>query len=328
MPVATQLKDRIFHQFFPPPKFLEMPAVGLDISDTAVTALELVRQRGAFAVGRFGRRLLPAGAIVDGYVYDKEGVVAELRTLKEELRLSFVNGSLPEEKAYLYTTRMPPVSPKEMRGVIEFTLEENVPLSPAEAIFDYTVIPSASSSSPDSREVSVTAFPRAVVHTYAELFQAAGLILLSLELGAQAVCRAVISHGDRGTYLVVHRGAEKTGLFIVRDETVHFTAIVAMGTSGTREALRAEVGRIITYWQTHAGGSGESVAGIGKIVLCGAGATSPGLRESLARALSLPVEDANVWRNAFSFDAYIPPILFEESLLYAAAVGLALPKGN
>ena len=389
MTAAHTFTRRIFRDFFPPPRFLEMPAVGLDISDTAVTALELVRHRDAFRVGRFGRRSLPAGAIADGYVHDKEKVIAELSALKKELRLNLVNGSLPEEKAYLYTAQLPAVSHREMRAAIEFTLEENVPLSPAETIFDYTVIHNTPASrvvaessgggqpkrereepppSPDSLEVSVTVLPRAVVHTYTEIFHGAGLIPLSFELGAQAICRAVISRGDRGTYLIVQRGAKKTGLFIVRNEAVYFTATVAensvseekapriftgldshgRGESGgkeiTREAappsppslysgassagLSAEIGRVITYWQTHAGGGGESASPIGKIVLCGAGATAPQLRESLSRELALPIEFAHVWRNAFSYDSYIPQILFEESFDYAAAVGLALPKGH
>ena len=370
MPVAAQFTNRFFRDFFPPPRFLEMPAVGLDISDTAITALELVRQRNTFTVGRFGRRPLPTGAITDGYVHDKEGVVAELRALKKELRLNFVNGSLPEEKAYLYTVKMPAVSRKEMRAAIEFTLEENVPLSPAETIFDYTVIQNALPSSADSEEVSVTALPRAVAHTYTELFHDAGLIPLSFELRAHAICRAVISRGDRGTYLIVQKETEKIGLFVIRDEAVHFTATVATGDT-TREDelprsfaasdsrvrigedekrnarrvnvpqvslslsptvslawLHAEIGKVISYWQTHADSSRESAAGIGKIILCGTGATVPGFRESLSRELALPVLIANVWRNAFSFDAYIPPILFEESFEYAAAAGLALPKGH
>lgn len=368
MLVAAPFTHRVFRDFFPPPQFLEMPAVGLDISDRAVTALELIRRRDAFAVGRFGRRPLPAGAIVDGYVHDKEQVIAVLRALARELRLSFVNASLPEEKAYLYITKLPLVSHKEMRGAILFTLEENVPLSPGEAIFDYTVIRRAPPSSADSMDVSVTVLPRVVVETYRELFSAAGLVPLSFELGAQAICRAVISRGDHGVYLVLHFGEEKTGLFIVRDETVQFTATAAVGAAAITEertsrdflspsrtpdgdgakndsigridvvspfsstdamgALRAEIGKIISYWQTHVGGSGGAGTLIEKVALCGKGATREGLRESLSRILTLPVFAANVWRNAFSFTASIPPILFDESLEYAAAVGLALPKSH
>lgn len=338
MPVSAQPASRFFHEFFPPPKFLEMPAVGLDISDRAVTALELVRKHGAFVVGRFVRRPLPHGVIAGGYVHDKERVSAELRHLKEELHLSFVGGSLPEEKAYIYTTKVPHVSPHEMRGAIQFTLEENVPLSPAEVLFDYAVVPSASSSD-DSAEVSVTVLPRTVVSTYVDLFHSVGLIPLSFELGAQAICRAVIPLGRRGTSLVANVGEEKTGLFIARDGVVYFTATVAIGSSAIAKppaadtspaelvaALRDEIGKHLTYWQTHAGSAAEGNGAVGGIILCGRAAALPGFGDSLSRSLALPVIAANVWRNVCSLDQYIPPILYEDSLEYAAAVGLALPK--
>jgi hypothetical protein len=343
MSVATTgFTRRFFHEFFPPPKFLEMPAVGLDVSDAAVTALELVRKRGASAVGRYGRRPLPRGAVADGYVHDKERVVAELRALKKDLRLSFVNASLPEEKAYLYTSALPPVSAKEIRGAIELTLEENVPLSPGEALFDYRVLENKIASPNAVSEIAVTVLPRAVVRTYTELFSAAELVPLSFELRAQAVCRAVILHGDRGAYLVLALEAGKAGIFIVRDEAVRFTATVALreasssGASEERGAIRpnfaaeirAEVLKHIAYWQTHADSSREAGDSITSIVLCGREEDSALVAEELSHSLAVPVETANIWRNGFSFDEYIPPILSEESFEYAAAVGLALPKSQ
>ena len=110
MPVTANFTQRLFHEYFPPPRFLEMPAVGLTISDDAVSAIELVRRRDAYAVGRFGRRPLLKESIMGGYVNDKDAVVGEPRKLKNELKLDFVDASLSEEKAYLFQTSIPKVS--------------------------------------------------------------------------------------------------------------------------------------------------------------------------------------------------------------------------
>lgn len=367
---SPKFSHRIFRDFFPPPRFLEMPAVGLDISDRAVSFIELKRRPGGFGVGQFGRRELPRGAIAAGYVNDKDAVARILRELREQFRLDFVNASLSEEKAYLYKTRIPYVSPREMRGAIEFTLEENVPIPPAEAVFDYTVIQDGAEPSGNGIVVSVTVLPRAVASAYTELLFTAGITPLSFEIEAQAMCRAVIAQGDRGTYLVANLEDEKTGLFIISGEAVHFTATVAIGAaaisgaplkpstaplSATKRgaaytekppvafpedavslpslarpvaALRAEISKLTAYWQTHAGGAGEREAAFQKMLLCGGAAALPGFDEYLSRALGMTVETANVWRNAFSFDEYIPPIPFADSLDYAAAVGLALPRDH
>ncbi len=368
MITSHKFSDRVFSEFFPPPRFLEMPAVGLDISDDAVSVLELVRRGGSYAVGRFSRVTLPAGIITGGYVNDKERMITELRTLKEKLKLDFVNTSLSEEKAYLFKARVPRVAKKELRSALEFKLEENVPIPPSEAIFDYTVITDAGHNNADHIDVCVTVLPRKVVDTYSELLEQAGLTPLSFEIEAQAVTRAVVKRGDRGVYLVVHFGDAKTGLFIVCDEVVQFTSTVAIGGNNITEAimkhlsvgaeearrikhergafqdrknmdlffsimntlsaLKDEVNKLSVYWHTHKDATDETRKPISKIILTGRDAGLSGFDEYLSLSLSLPAEVGNVWCNPFSFEEYIPPLVFEDSLDYVAAIGLALPKGH
>ena len=347
-----------------------MPAVGLSISDEAITALEIVRRKGAFAVGRFGRRALPPGAVSGGELRRKEEAVAALRSLKEELHLDFVNASLSEEKAYLFKTRIPRVPRKEIRSVLNFKLEDNVPVPAAEATFDYSVITGAEPNVLDSLDVVVTVLPQKVVEAYAELFAEAGLTPLSFEIEAQAIARAVIAKGDRGAYLIVNFGDAKTGLFNVSDETVYFTSTAPIGSgavtdavlahlslhvpaeevSGAKRApaaqtgsagadpfhsfghavlaLKGEVNKLLVYWRTHHDQSNEMDKKIGTVILTGRRVALQGIDDYLSLSFGLKAEAGNVWRNICSLDDYIPPILFEESLEYAAAAGLALPKGH
>ncbi len=366
--LSTPSRHALFQQFFPPPKFLEMPAVGLDVSDAAVSAMELVRRKRALAVGRFGRRALPRGSIAGGYVHDKDAVVEELRKLKDELGLDFVNASLSEENAYLFKTNIPRVGRKEIRSALEFKLEENVPIAASDAIFDYSIITQAGHESSDHLDVSVTVLPKKVVEVYTGLLDAAGLIPLSFEIEAQAISRAVIPQGNRDTHLIMNIGESKTGLFIVSDEVVHFTSTVGVGGVHLTEAiarhlsvstleaesikreptaikrgenadlflaltkiiatLRDEVNKLSVYWGTHKDSAGEVGKKIAKLVLCGRDAGLSGLAEYLAMFFDGPVEVGNIWCNICSFEDYIPPLLFNESLDFAAAVGLALPKGH
>lgn len=365
---SSHIRYGVFNQFFPPPRFLEMPAVGLDISDDAVSAIGLVRRENAFALEHFGRRILPKGSISGGHVDGMDAVVAALRELKDSLKLDFVNASLSEESAYLFKTRIPRVSRKEIRGVLEFKLEENVPIPANDAIFDYTVITQTGHDIGDHLDIGVTVLPKKVVATYTQLLDAAGLIPLSFEIEAQAISRAVIPKGNRDAHLVVNVGENKTGLFIVSDEVVHFTSTVGIGGAhiteaiakhlsvSTREAaqiknehasfkdkqnvelflavtkalsiLKDEIGKLSVYWNTHKDTAGELGKKITKIILCGHDAGITGLADYIALSFENPVEVCNVWLNTFSFEHYIPPLHFDESLDYAAAVGLALPKGH
>jgi hypothetical protein len=85
--------------------------------------------------------------------------------------------------------------------------------------------------------------------------------------------------------------------------------------------IRKEAKKVYDYWKDH----GEGKKEVDRIVLCGVSATVASLGGDIV-PVPIHVEMANVWRNAFSSDSYVPPITFEESLDYAVAAGLALPE--
>ncbi len=366
--MRSQLTSHFLERFFPTPKFLEMPEVGLAISDSAISALELVKSSSGYTLGRFGRRTLPQGSITGGYVNDRDAVVEELRKLKNILNLDFVNASLPEEKAYLFKTKIPHVEEKEIRGALEFKIEENVPLPAEEAIFDYVVITEAGHEANNHLDIGMTVLPKKVVDTYAELLSLADITPLSFELEAQAIARAIVPEGDSNTYLVAHFEEQKTGLFIVSEGVVRFTSTVGIGGTHITEAiakhlaisveeaqkvksehtafkhkkheelflslinalsaLKDEIGKLSVYWSTHKEQGEEPPRKISKILLCGRDSGLSGLSEYFSSVLQIKVEVGNVWQNAFSLRDYIPPIAFDESLDYATAVGLALSRGR
>lgn len=138
---GSSQKKTVF-SFFPAPKFLRMPAVGVDISDESIKFIELKRLTAGLALGRFGKYGMPQNVISGGEVQKTKELVEVLREMQRQHKLNFIHASLPEEHAYVFQTRVPKsVRRSQIRNVLEFKLEENVPLSGAEAIFDYSVFP-------------------------------------------------------------------------------------------------------------------------------------------------------------------------------------------
>ena len=343
-----------------------MPGVGLAIDDDAISVVELLPHPRGVVLGRFGRRLLPSGSISGGYIHNQDVVVEEIVKLKDELRIDFVNASLSDEKAYLFKTKIPKISPKEIRSALEFKIEENVPISPSEVVFDYDVFTKSDHLGSDHLDIGMTVLPKKVAETYLDLLDKAGLVVLSFETEAQAIARTLVARGDTGSYLIVNFGEQKTGLFIVSAEMVHFTSVVPVGGVHITEAiakylsvsieeaqkikrehrvlktrrntdlflslvntisvLKDEVNKLSVYWNTHTEPGEVLPQKIGKIVLCGRDASLPGFAEYLEIALEHNIAIGNVWQNIFSLNDYIPPILFDESLDYAAAIGLALRR--
>ena len=340
-----------------------MPAVGLDISVDAVRFIEFaVSKKGHLEVARHASRNFPLGIISDGHVRDKKKLQDVLASLAREYKLSFAHISLPEEQAYLANIRIPRVTPGEIRGVIELRLEEHVPISGAEALFDYVVVGEAGNKKRDTMDVVVSVLPQMVVEEYLEIFSGTGIIPKAFEFESQAMARAIIPRGDNGTFLVADIGKMITDVFVVANGVVQFSASLDIGghyltqaiakelkityeeaeelkvkygliggekggeveaaMAGVVTDLRTRLLRHYSYWQTH---HGEKVGGnIECVYVTGGGANLKGITEYLAMELDVKVLVANPWVNVCSFEEYVPPLSMRESHGYTAAIGLAL----
>lgn len=357
----------LFYSFVravPPPKFLTMPAAGLDISDDAVKFVALAATPRGNRVRLFGRRKLPEGAVQKGAIKKPEAVSACIRTLHSELGIQFVHASLPEEHSYLFHTEVEAKhSYEEKRVAIEFHLKENVPLSPEEVVFDFEELPA-----PPARRmvpVAVYAYPRAIIEQYLEVLRAAAVTPLSLETEGRANVRAIVPYTSDAAVMLVDVGKHGSIISIAEGQRLVFTTSVEVsGTMFTKaiqrflqisfeeaERVKAERGFIksdennelfeallgsvsnlrdgitkhLTYWQMHGTAAPRKQhRDIQTIYLCGGGASMPGLQEYLTATLNVAVEMGNPWVNVASFEEYLPPILRRDALRYTTALGLGL----
>jgi len=341
--------SKSFFDFFPTPKFLEMPAPGLALTDTGLKFIEFGAGSKGTVIKRYGGATLPKGLIEAGNIVDQEALVRALEDFRKSFNLRYIRTSLPEERAYLFQTTVPKVSFGELRTAVEATIEENVPLSVSEVIFDYAVLKDQEGVVGDGIAVSVSVIPEVLVMEYLSVFRSAGFMPLHFDIESQAISKAVIGREDEDVSLVVNLNPGKVGLYIVSQGAVSFTSTVAipapakvgspiqntesssadiLSTYPALKNLVSEIEKVFMYWQTQADRQNKRVAPIEKIILCGEEAGREGVAHYLATELTTKVELANVWRNAFSFDTYVPSISQKDSLVYAGAVGLALPKDN
>lgn len=352
----------VMASIFTAPKFLSMPAAGLDLSRGVLRFMELENEKGCLRVSRFGARELPLGVMVDGHVRDKKKLQEAIAGLAEEYHFSFANISLPEEQAYIVNMRLPRISPKEIHDAIELELEEHVPIPAADAMFDHVVVSQGEDRHPETLDVVVSVLPKMVIEEYIEAFSGTGIIPKSFEFESQAMARAVIRRGDNGSFLVADIGKMTTDVFVVANGVVQFSAALDIGghhltqaivaamhcgydeaealkikhglVVGEKEAgpgkamlpvmldLRTRLMRHYAYWQTH---HGEKMGGsIEGVYLSGGGANLKGAEEYLSAELDVRVAVANPWINVCSFEEYIPPLTFRRAHGYTAAIGLAL----
>lgn len=318
----------VFFKIFPPPKFMVMKYAGLDISDDSIHCLQYASHPLGLTVGKHASMDVPAGLIDGGDIADEKKLIALLTEFDKKYDLTYVRVSLPEEKAYLFQTDVPNADIRTIEQNIEFKLEENVPLSPADAVFYFDLIGPASTVG--LLRASVSVVPRTYIEHYISILQSAGIFPIAFEVAPRSLARALVAPGSQEVQLFVHIMNRKTGIYIVSGNTVSFTSTVSWGSHSTEDTAPAtyvsnisrEINRVHSYWLSR--GTGQPLS---QIVLIGKGAAEyqPAF-QNVITGTSIPVHVANIWHNAFNIDRYVPPVSREDSLDYGVAAGLALPS--
>jgi Tfp pilus assembly PilM family ATPase len=321
--MSSSFSRKIFTDFFPPPRFLEMPTVGLDITDDIIRYAELKRVGAHLGMGVYGEVKVPSGVIEEGYIKDKMALTDILSTIQKQHGFRFVVASLPEEKSYLFKTVIPMMPEADMRNAIQFKIEENVPIALTDAIFDYALI---KHPQPEDAElqVAVTAIHSKVVSYYLEVIHGAGFVPLRLMTESQAIGRVVVAPTDPHVYIVAALRKTKAIFLIISGGVIHFTSTISLlGTETSTEQiagpLQDEIQKLISYWQSH--GEGKVIEQI--IISCSS--TMKGLTDQIARSSGISVRIADAWKNIAPVGEYLPQITLDESQEYIPVLGLAMP---
>ncbi len=358
---------KTLERFIPPPHFLMAPSVGVDISDTSLKYIafgQSSKKDIARPLKQWGEIDIPDGILERGQVLNQKLLIAILTEFKQKTDAEYIRVSLPEERAYLFETEIKRSTPeKEVRSILEFRLEENVPIPAREAFFDYDILESETTDK--SLRVVVAAYARETILNYYDACVAANLTPVSFEVEAQAMVGSVLPKNSPGAHMLVDFGKTRTGVGIVYDGVLMYTSTIDFGGNQLSETLRKEMGMVseaelttikntqglvrgatdsrcydslistvsvikdelaarIQYWQAR--NYKQRDRRISSIILCGGSANLNGFTEYLTESLGVKTIRANVWQNAFSLDAFIPPIDLRHSYGYATAIGLALEQ--
>lgn len=222
------VKASTLEKIFPPPRYMALHSVGVDISDTSLkyVAFERVHAHDKnLTLTQWGDVPIPGGVVERGNVHDHGVLVSTLKEVRRKAGTAYVTVSLPEERAYLFETTLPrSISRKDMREHIEFRLEENVPLSPRDAYFDFSII--------DLDEVTgeyrlvVAVYAQDTINNYYEACIEAGLLPIAFEIEAQAIARATVPWDNDDTHMIVDFGKTRTGIGIVFHGNLAYTSTI------------------------------------------------------------------------------------------------------
>lgn len=351
-------------RMFPTPHLLYPPAAGIDISDSSVKWLRLVPDHDHLRVAEYGELPLEKGIVTDGVINDVSALATVLHEIRRKLgSVECAHVALPEEAAFVFDMRVPRgTSREQVLRMVEFELEDRVPIPPADTVYDYNEI---ENDGKGNTQIGVTVFPNDLAKSYADAFRAAGIMLLSLEIEARSIARAVTSGMDDPVSMLVDFGRARTGIAVVKRGVPIFTSTVSVGgdlitkeaiaafdnspeeaqkfknevgllatgdvkkeladsLEKTASALADEVARHFHYWDTRRDEHDERTSPLERVYIVGGNGNLMGLDDYLAGKVQAQTFKGNPWRHVADFDDYIPPITKRESITYATSIGLAL----
>src|SRR3989338_8648784 len=215
-PSYVQRVSSTVDRWFPVPRLLLPFATGIDISDASIKWLTLKESAHGHEVAAYGNKPLATGVVVGGAIQDVEQLAHVLTSIKADLGgATAAHAALPEEAAYVFSMHVPSGSNRDqITQMIEFEFEGRIPIPPSAAVYDYNII---GRNDGEGDEISVTAFPNGLAENYAQSFELAGIELLSLEVEARSIGRAVASRENTEPItLLVDFGRARTGFAVLK----------------------------------------------------------------------------------------------------------------
>jgi len=348
----------LYSKLFTPPKFLEMPAVSLEILPTGISYLLTKNTEKGLLPDIYGFVPLAEGVISENEIVKKETVIKALIEIRKKTNVSFVRFSIPEEKTYIFKTHLPNLTPKETHDILDFKIEENVPLSAKEAVFDYDIVPNTKYG--EGRDIVVSVAPLKLVEDLQTIFETAGLTPIFFSPESNNVAKSVIKDSNEQVIVVVNIKETNIILSLVIYGVVCQTSSINFGSStitdllakyfkvskeealkikkeklysdnsdnmeifsyliNTVSAIKDEIYKFISYCNERA----DVVSQVDKIILCGQDAQIVGFDKYLEVNLGMNVSVANIWVNNFDLDSYVPEIGRQDSQQLIVVNGLNL----
>lgn len=349
----------LLKRLFPTPPSIALSAVGVDFSKTSIRFLKLEKKGRYLVPDKFIEKKFPEGSIVSGVIEDEKKLIPFLKNIKKEYGFSYARLTIPESKVFIFTVSFDKKKVKDIRKAISPLIEEYTLLKTKEANFDYSILKEFG----NAVVVQVVVVPTKIIDSFVNVFEKAGIYILSIELDAQAIARAVVSEQEKGTQMIVDIGASHTGFSVVSNGVVVYTETLKFGGNKISEnvskklgisidevedikiksgmiksletdkvfkafssevsVIAGEIARTFMMWQER-----KKLYGgfdeISKVYICGGNSNIFGIADYLSGELKIPVFLANPWTNCLDFNEIIPKLSLVEAISYTPAIGVAL----
>ncbi len=337
--------------------------LGIDIGTSSIKIVELSKKKGEIKLENYGElktetlyekpfRTFEKNVLTISCENVSRGIRAILEEAKVETRKA--NFSIPDFSSFFTTFDLPSMSKEEISNAVKFEAQRHIPIPQSEVTLDWQIIKGDCSQKKGGHiKILLVAVSNQIIHQYQELARLCFLELGSLEAEIFGLSRASVKEDN--PLILLDIGEQSSTISAVHKRKLNvshsvdiagkeLTRVLSKGLNLDNKAaeelkqkygllpLREDVRDILLPLINSIAEEVEKISQdfektenkkIKKIILAGAGALIPGLKEYFFGKFQIEVEIAN----PFSDIIYSP--VLEENLKnigpsYAIAVGTAM----
>lgn len=320
------MKFRFLSKYFPPPKFLKPSYIGISFSDYSIKAISFEKNSKD---PHLKSVIVPIenGAIVSGSIVNMGEVVNKLSIIRKNFDSPFVFFTVPDELAYVFSSIVP-INPKgSITESVAFIMEENVPLSLSDMVFDFVPTKIVPTESESNASVVVAACARKEIERFVESFYKAGFEPIGCIHESQAIVNAITPKNFTEVFCVIHARENRIGIYLVKDNLVHFSTLRSISEGDYKKQFLDEHEKFSEYYSKYDAGENKPIK---SVFVCGEFEYAKKVVDAMVDSVDIPkdVKLSNVWINIFEMDKYLPGIPYEESLGLAGPIGAVLSEIN
>jgi hypothetical protein len=250
-------------------------------------------------------------------------VVKKLSIVRKNFNSPFVFFAVPDELAYVFSTSILVASGDNAMESVAFIIEENVPLSLGDTVFDFVPTKIVQSDLEYSASVVVAACVKKEVEKFIEALHQSGFEPVGCIHESQAIADALIPKKFLETLCIVHARENRVGIYLVKDNLVHFSTLRSILDEDYKKQFLDEYRKFLEYCLKYDVNENQPIK---SVLVCGEFECAKKIIEAIIDSANYTkdVKLSNVWTNVFEIDKYLPDIPYEKSLSFAGSIGAVL----
>lgn len=210
--------------------------IGLDITSDTIVVVEIKKTRQGLKLSNIAVANTPINAVQDGEILDPSAVAEVVRALLDENEIQATHAlcAVAGQSTIVRPVRFPQMPEAELGEVIQYEAERYIPFSIDDVNISFQSVNEVEEDGAPKIEVILVAAQKALINSYVQVAEEAGLKLACVDVASFAVLRALADTEqlqDEQTVALVHIQGWTTDINIMVSGVPRFSRSIPIGFS-------------------------------------------------------------------------------------------------